>query len=129
MATNQLTLAGISIAVAVGIVLLSRLPRPVLVLIVSSVIGAVIGVLTLLGRTLTRECDFASRVRVDRCSGLYVALMGDHRLPQFMQGDHADAWLVGIAALFGAVLVDIVALAAIWAWSQIRRRQRLSSAA
>ena len=76
MDTSQWTLAVISIALALVILLLSRLPRPVLVLVVAAIVGALTGVLMLLGRTYSVICDFARPVRVDRCSGLYVALMG-----------------------------------------------------
>jgi hypothetical protein len=100
------------------------------VLVVAAIVGALTGVLMLLGRTFSRICDFARPVRVDRCSGLYVTLMGaDHRLPQFMQGPHADAWLLGTVALLGAVLADIVALVALWAWSRMRRSESVTSAA
>ena len=130
MDTSQWTIAAISIALALVIFLLSRLPRPVLVLVVAAIVGALTGVLMLLGRTFSRICDFARMVRVDRCSGLYVTLMGaDHRLPQFMQGPHADAWLLGAVALLGAVLADIVALIALWAWSRMRRSESVTSAA
>jgi len=66
MTADQWTLAWISLALAVGIVILARLPRPVLVLLVSSVIGAVVGVVLLVPRTMSRICDFARPVRVDR---------------------------------------------------------------
>ena len=109
MDTSQWTLAVIAIALALVIFLLSRLPRPILVLVVAAIVGAVAGVLMLLGRTSSRICDFARPVSVDRCSGQYVTLMGvDHRLPQFMQGPHGDVWLIGTAALLGIVLADIV---------------------
>ncbi len=121
MDTSEWTLAVISIAFALVILLLSRLPRPVLVLVVAAIVGAITGVLLLLGRTFSRSCDFARPVSVDRCSGEYVSLMGaDHRLPQFMQGPHGDAWLIGTAALLGAVLADILALVALRAWSRMR---------
>jgi hypothetical protein len=125
--TSQWTLAVISIVLALVIFLLSRLPRPVLVLVVATIVGAVTGVLMLLGRTFSRICDFARPVRVDRCSGLYVTLMADHRLPQFMQGPHADAWLIGTAALLGAALADIVALVALWDRSRMRRSESATS--
>lgn len=128
MDTSQWTLAVISIAIALVILLLSRLARPVLVLVVGAIVGAVAGVLMLLGRTSSRICDFARPVSVDRCSGQYFTLMGaDHRLPQFMQGPHADAWLIGTAALLGALLVDIVAFVALWAWSRMRRSESATS--
>ena len=129
MDTGQWTLAVISIALALVILLLSLLPRPVLLLVVAGIVGALTGVLMLLGRTSSVMCDFARPGRVDRCSGLYVAVMGDHRLPQFMQGPHADVWLIGTAALLGAVLADIVALVALWAWSRMRRSESVTSPA
>jgi hypothetical protein len=130
MDTSPWTLAVISIVLALVILLLSRLPRPVLVLVVAALVGAVAGVLMLLGRTYTVICDFARPGSLDRCSGLYVTLLGaDHRLPQFMQGPHADAWLIGTAALLGALLADIVALVALWAWSRMRRSESVTSAA
>ena len=130
MDTSLWTLAVISIALALVIFLLSRLPRPVLVLVIAAIVGAVTGVLMLLGRTSFRICDFARPVSVDRCSGQYVTLMGaDHRLPQFMQGTLADAWLIGTAALLGVVLADVVALVALWARSRMRRSKSVTSAA
>jgi glycerol uptake facilitator-like aquaporin len=130
MDTSQWMLALISIAIALVILVLSRLPRPVLVLVVAAIVGAVTGVLMLLGRTSTVICDFTRPVSVDRCSGQYTSLMGaDRRLPQFMQGSHADAWLIGTAALLGAVLVVIVALVALLAWSRMRRIESVTSAA
>jgi hypothetical protein len=75
MDTSQWTLALISIAIALVVLLLSRLPRPVLVLVVAAIVGAGTGVLMLLGRTSSRICDF-TRAVVDRCSGEYLTLMG-----------------------------------------------------
>ena len=125
MGTSQWTLAVISIAISLIILLLSRLPRPVLVLIVAAIVGSVAGVLMLLGRTSSRDCDFARPVSVDRCSGQYITLLGaDRRLPQFMQGPHADALLIGTAALLGAVLMTLVALVALLARSHVRRNER-----
>ena len=130
MDTSQWTLVVISIALAIVVLLLSRLPRPVLVLVVAAIVGALTGVLMLLGRTSSRICDFARPVSVDRCTGGYITLMGaDHRLPQFMQGPYADLWLIGTAALLGAVLADIVTLVALWAWSRRRRSESVTSAA
>ena len=124
------TLAMISIALAMVILLLSRLPRPVLMLIVAAILGAVTGMLILLGRTFSRECDFARPVSVDRCSGQYITLLGaDRRLPQFMQGPHADALLIGTAALLGAVMITLVALVALLTWSHMRRSESVTSAA
>ena len=129
MGTSQWTLGVISIAIALVILLLSRLPRPVLVLVVAAIVGAATGVLMLLGRTSSRDCDFARPVSIDVCSGQYITLLeADHRLPQFMQGPHADAWLIGTAALLGAVLADIVALVALLAWSRMRRSESVASA-
>ena len=59
MDTSQWTLAVISVVLALVILLLSRLPRPVLVLVVAALFGAVAGVLMLLGRMYTVICDFA----------------------------------------------------------------------
>ena len=61
MDTSEWTLAVISIAFALVIsLLLSRLPRPVLVLVVAAIVGAIAGVLLLLGRTFSRSCDFTA---------------------------------------------------------------------
>src|SRR4051812_7907733 len=79
------TLALISVALAVGIALLDQLPRRVRVLVVFSVMGAVFGVLMLVGRTWERTCELSDPTVVDRCSGKYIELFGEHRLPQFMQ--------------------------------------------
>ena len=129
MDTSQWMLALISIAIALVILLLSRLPRPILVLVLAAIVGAVTGVLMLLGRTSSGDCDFARPVSIDVCSGQYITLLeADHRLPQFMQGPHADAWLIGTAALLGAVLADIVALVALLAWSRMRRSESVASA-
>ena len=62
MDTSPWTLAVISIVLALVILLLSRLPRPVLVLVVAALVGAVAGVLMLLGRTYSVICDFARPV-------------------------------------------------------------------
>src|SRR3954462_13036365 len=53
------TLALISVALAVGIALLDQLPRRVRVLVVFSVMGAVFGVLMLVGRTWERTCELS----------------------------------------------------------------------
>jgi|tagenome__1003787_1003787.scaffolds.fasta_scaffold20057844_1 hypothetical protein len=125
MTANQWTLAWISIALAVGIVLLARLPRAVLILLVSAVIGAVVGVVLLVTSASLRICDFAGPVRVDKCSGTYVSLFGAHRLPQFMQGSNPDAWLVGVSAFLGILFADVFAFAVMWAWSRRRRNRSI----
>ena len=122
--------AVISIVLAVVIVLLSRLPRPVLVLFVCSVIGAVFGVSALVTRSWVQACSSGPHT-VEKCGGTYFELFGEHRLPQFMQGRHADAWLIGTGALFGvavAVVVALVALVVMWAWSRLGHGERVANA-
>ena len=63
-------------------------------------------------------CDFIRQPVVDTCSGTYVS---GHRLPQFMQGEYTDAWMIGTAALVGAVLMDGLVFATMWAWGMRRR--------
>jgi hypothetical protein len=125
MTKDQVTLACVSIALALVTVLLARLPRPVLLLVITSVVGGLTGVLMLLGgRVSTVICDYVEWPPpggVDGCSGTYI---GDVRLPQFMQG-HADAWLIGTAALLGVLLADLVALGAMWAWARLRRSRSI----
>ena len=123
-----LRFAVISIVLAFVVVLLARLPRPVLVLVVAPLIGAVVGVVVLVSHSFIRMCDFARAPLVDTCSGTYVSLVGEHRLPQFTQGPNADGWLIGTAALLGAVLADILALLALWTWSRMRRSDAVASA-
>jgi hypothetical protein len=120
---NKWTLAWISIALAVGIMLLARLPRRALVFTITSVIGAVAGAGTLATRATIRICDFLRPVGVDRCSGTYLTLFGEHRLPQFMQTSKADAWLVALGALLGIVLADLFAVGAMWVWSRVGRNR------
>jgi hypothetical protein len=122
-----LRFAVISIVLALVIVLLARLPRPVLVLVVASFVGAVVGVVVLVSHSFIRMCDFSRARLVDTCSGTYVSLVGEHRLPQFTQGPNADAWLIGTAALAGAVLADLFALWAMWTWSRMRRGEAVAS--
>ena len=122
-------LALISLALAILVVLLSRLPRRVLVLLVSSVVGVFIAWVTFVTNSMRVECDYSNPPRVDTCSGLYVSLFGEHRLPQFMQGDHADAWLIFAAGLIGATVACLVALLSIWGWSRFRRGRPVASAA
>ena len=116
-------LAVISIVLAIVIVLIARLPRPVPVLIFCSVIGAVLGVIALVTRSWNRECDFSKPHTVDRCSGTYVALFGERRLPQFMQGRYGGAWQIGTGALLGVALGVVVALMAILAWSRLKTQR------
>ncbi len=124
MLNTQVTLALIAIALAFGIVLLAHLPRRVVVLIGASIVGAVAGVLTLLALGVsTRICDLSRQPVVDTCSGTYVS---GYRLPQFMQGTYTDAWMIGTASLVGAVLLDLVALAGMRAWS-MRRTVRVQA--
>jgi hypothetical protein len=67
-------------------------------------------------------CDFV-RVQVDRCSGTYVTVRGaEHRLPQFMQGEHAIAWLLGGSAVVGGTAAVLVMLAVMSTWTRVRRR-------
>ena len=46
-----------------------------------------------------------------------------------MQTHLSDAWLVGIGALVGVLIADLVALAALWAWSRVHRSEPDPSAA
>jgi hypothetical protein len=119
---NQWVLMWLSVVLAVIVVLLARLPRPVLVIVVGGAIGAVLGVAALSGRTSVAICDFATPSAADTCGGLYVS---DHRLPQFMQGPHADAWLTITAAVAGVLVVDLIALGAMWTLRRVRRNQRV----
>ena len=101
----------------------ARLPRIARVLIISSVTGAVVGVWLVVTHGMDRICDFSRPVVVDRCSGMYVTLLGTHRLPQFMQTSKADAWLVALGALLGIVLADLFAVGAMWVWSRVGRNR------
>ena len=116
-------LALISIVLAIVVVLIARLPRPVPVLVFCSVTGAVLGVIALVTRSWNRECDFSKPPIVDRCSGTYVAIFGERRLPQFMQGRYGGAWQIGTGALFGVALAVVVALMAMWAWSRLKTQR------
>jgi len=70
---------------------------------------------------MLRICDFERPVEVDTCSGIVIAVHGEHRLPQFMQGHSAETWLIATGALLGMLVADVVALGAMWAWSRFRR--------
>jgi len=94
--------------------------RVALLLITSSVLGAVVGLMTMATSVMNVICDYERPVKVDRCSGTYIALHGEHRLPQFMQGSHADQWLVATAAILGLLMADLLMLAGIWVWSRVR---------
>jgi hypothetical protein len=94
--------------------------RVALLLIASSVLGAVVGVMTMATSAMNVICDFERPVTVDRCSGTYIAIHGEHRLPQFMQGSHADQWLVASAAILGLLVADLLVLAGKWVWSRVR---------
>jgi hypothetical protein len=111
----------VSILLAIAIVLVSRLPRPVIVLVVTSILGAFLGLVVLVaGGSYISICDYfgAGPPRgVDSCSGTYWHEM---RLPQFMQGPKADAWMIGIAIVVGIVAADAIALVAMWAWRRVR---------
>ena len=107
----------IVIVFALGLVFLALFPRRPTLLIATSVVGGVVGLVLLLPTAIHRQCDFMDAV-IDRCSGIYI---GGIRLPQFMQGDHDDAWLLATAALIGATVADLIALGAIWVWSRFRR--------
>jgi hypothetical protein len=120
---NQWTFAWISIACALVIGLLARLPRRVLVLTLSSLVGAVLGVVALATSSMLRICDFERPVKVDTCSGIVIAVHGEHRLPQFMQGHSAETWLIATGALLGMLVADLLATGAMWAWSRFRRRR------
>ena len=94
--------------------------RVALLLIASSVLGAVVGVMTMATSAMRVICDYERPVKVDRCSGTYIALHGEHRLPQFMQGPHTDQWLVACAAILGLLIADLLVLVGIWVWTRVR---------
>jgi hypothetical protein len=114
----MIRLAIYSLAIAIVLGLVFQLPRRVAVLVISSVLGVFAGWVTLLGNVNNTICDLETRVAEDRCSGIYF---GGHRLPQFMQGSHGDAWLLVIAGLMGALAVDLIVLLVMWGWSRVRR--------
>lgn len=122
MDANEWTFAWVAIVLALAIVLISRLPKPVVVLVVSSVIGALLGVAAFTTNVMYRTCDFERAPRVDRCSGTFIAIHGEHRLPQFMQGN-PDAWLLAMGAIVGMLAADVLALAAMWVWSRLKARK------
>jgi hypothetical protein len=117
-----LLLAIISVAVAVLFVALAKLSGRLAMLGLTSVIGGVIGVIVVVTHSFQRICDFARPVEVDTCSGTYVTLLGEHRLPQFMHAGHSTALLVGTAAFAGALLADLLALSLMWAWTRVKAR-------
>src|SRR3954469_23240987 len=118
---NEWTFAWLSIAFALVVVLLARLRRRVLVLIVSSLVGAVVGAVALATTSMLRICDFERPVKVDTCSGIVIAIHGDHRLPQFMQGQGGIRGSSPLALSSWMLVADVVALGAMWAWSRFRR--------
>jgi len=124
-----LRLALISLVLAIVLALLSRLPRRVLALVGASVAGVLLGLLTFVTDSMTRVCDYGRPPRVDTCSGVYVSIFGEHRLPQFMQGDYAGSWLIVAAGLVGAVVAVLGALLAIWGWARLRPRRLLPGTA
>jgi hypothetical protein len=74
----------------------------------------------LTGSVSTQNCESLCTA-MDRCSVIYVAILGvDHRPPQSMQS-HGDAWVISTAALLGAVIVDLVVLGVLWAWRYHQR--------
>ena len=125
----MLRLALISLVLAIVLALLSRLPRRVLALVGASVAGVLLGLLTFVTDSMTRVCDYGRPPRVDTCSGVYVSIFGEHRLPQFMQGDYAGSWLIVAAGLVGAVVAGLGALLAIWGWARLRPRRLLPGTA
>jgi pimeloyl-ACP methyl ester carboxylesterase len=124
---NQWTLAWISIGCALVIALLARLPRRVLVLTLSSLVGAVLGVVALVTSSMVRICDFERPVKVDTCSGIVIAVHGEHRLPQFMQGHGAETWLIATGALLGLLVADLLAIGAMLVWSRFRRKRAVAA--
>jgi hypothetical protein len=72
---------------------------------------------------MLRICDFERPVKVDTCSGIVIAVHGEHRLPQFMQGHSAETWLIVTGALLGMLVADLFAIGAMWAWSRFGRRR------
>ena len=125
----MLRLALISLVLAIVLALLSRLPRRVLALVGASVAGVLLGLLTFVTDSMTRVCDYGRPPRVDTCSGVYVPIFGEHRLPQFIQGDYAGSWLIVAAGLVGAVVAVLGALLAIWGWARLRPRRLLPGTA
>ena len=125
----MLRLALISLVLAIVLALLSRLPRRVLALVGASVAGAILGLLTFVTNSMTRVCDYGRPPRVDTCSGVYVSIFGEHRLPQFMQGAYAGSWLIVAAGLVGAVVAVLGALLAMWGWARLRPRRLLPGTA
>ena len=121
----MLRLALISLVLAIVLALLSRLPKRVLALVGASVAGVLLGLLTFVTNSMTRVCDYSRPPRVDTCSGVYVSFLGEHRLPQFMQGDYADGWLILSAGLVGALVAFLVALLSMWGWARLRPRRLL----
>jgi hypothetical protein len=118
---DQPVLVLISIVLAFVIVLVSRLPRSVIVLFVTSILGAFLGLVVLVaGGSYTAICDYFGASPpggVDTCGGRYWHEM---RLPQFMQGPKADAWMIGIAIVVGILAADALALVAMFAWRRVR---------
>ena len=125
----MLRLALISLVLAIVLALLSRLPRRVLALVGASVVGVLLGLLTFVTNSMTRVCDYGRPPRVDTCSGVYVSIFGEHRLPQFMQGDYAGSWLIVAAGSVGAVVAVLGALLAMWGWARLRPRRLLPGTA
>lgn len=75
--------------------------------------------------SMVRICDFERPVKVDTCSGIVIAVHGEHRLPQFMQGDSAETWLIATGALLGVLVADLLAIGAMLVWSRFRRRRAM----
>jgi hypothetical protein len=125
MSGNQWTLAGISLVLALVVVLVSRLGRRTIVLVIASTLGVFLGLGLLMGvGTSSVMCDFSELpAGGDSCSGLYVA---DHRLPQFMQGQHDQAWLTAIFVVAGVLVVDLIAVGLMWAWGRVRGTARFT---
>jgi hypothetical protein len=116
----QLVLAIISVAVALLFVALAKLSGRLVMPVLTSVIGGVIGLIVVVTHSFVRICDFARPVAVDTCNGTYVTLLGEHRLPHFMQGDDST-WLI-TSAVVGAALADLIALFLMWAWTRATGR-------
>lgn len=117
----QLRLLIISVASTLFFVGIARVSGHLLILVITSLIGGLTGVVVVVTHSFIRICDFEPPVSVDTCSGTYVTLLGEHRLPGSMQGDEYT-WLLA-SAVVGAALADLIAIAGMSAWSRLRHRK------
>jgi hypothetical protein len=111
-----------AIAVAMPLAMLAFLPPRVAVLITAALLGALASAFIAVTNSSERICDFANRMTVDRCSGTYLTVMGvDHRFRPFMQNGHGYTWLIAGSAAVGAMVAILLALAAMWSLTHLRR--------